>query len=111
MKRGEIWLVDLDPASGHEQQGIRPVMIISPEAFNAVTRTPVVLPITTHGRFARTAGFAVSLDACGTRTKGVARCDQPRAVDIESRRGRFLEAAPESVVTEVLAKVGTIFEL
>jgi mRNA-degrading endonuclease toxin of MazEF toxin-antitoxin module len=34
MKRGEIWLVSLDPASGHEQKGRRPVLIVSPEAFN-----------------------------------------------------------------------------
>ncbi|MCY4310284.1 MAG: type II toxin-antitoxin system PemK/MazF family toxin, partial [Rhodospirillaceae bacterium] len=27
MKRGEIWLVTLDPAAGHEQQGRRPVLI------------------------------------------------------------------------------------
>ncbi|EBL6422646.1 type II toxin-antitoxin system PemK/MazF family toxin, partial [Salmonella enterica subsp. enterica serovar Give] len=24
MERGEIWLVSLDPAAGHEQQGTRP---------------------------------------------------------------------------------------
>lgn len=111
MKRGEIWLVDFDPASGHEQQGKKPVMVISPKAFNDVTRTPVILPITTRSKFARTAGFAVPLDDCGTQTKGVVRCDQPRAVDIEFRQGRFLEAAPENVVDEVLAKVGTIFGL
>jgi len=48
MKRGEIWLVSLDPTSGHEQQG-QPVLIVSPEAFNQVTRLPVILPITSGG--------------------------------------------------------------
>jgi mRNA-degrading endonuclease toxin of MazEF toxin-antitoxin module len=33
MKRGEIWFVSLDPTSGHEQKGRRPVLIASPEAF------------------------------------------------------------------------------
>ena len=33
MKRGEVWLVGLDPAAGHEQKGHRPVLIVSPEAF------------------------------------------------------------------------------
>ena len=37
MKRGEIWLVSLDPTLGHEQKGRRPVLIVSPEAFNRVT--------------------------------------------------------------------------
>ncbi len=27
MKRGEIWLVGLDPTQGHEQKGRRPVLI------------------------------------------------------------------------------------
>jgi mRNA-degrading endonuclease toxin of MazEF toxin-antitoxin module len=51
MKRGEIWLVGLDPTQGHEQKGRRPVLIVSPEAFNRVTRVPVVVPITSGGSF------------------------------------------------------------
>ena len=62
MRRGEIWLVGLDPTQGHEQKGRRPVLIVSPEAFNRVTKVPVVLPITSGGNFARTAGFAVALE-------------------------------------------------
>lgn len=107
MERGDIFLVSLDPSSGHEQQGKRPVLVISPAAFNAVTGLPVVLPITTGGKFARTAGFAVSLDACGILTKGVVRCDQPRALDISARNGRFLERAPEYIVVDVLARIAT----
>jgi mRNA-degrading endonuclease toxin of MazEF toxin-antitoxin module len=61
MERGDIYLVSLDPTSGHEQQGRRPVLIVSPAAFNRLTKTPVVLPITSRGSFVRTAGFAVSL--------------------------------------------------
>ncbi|HHU2885689.1 TPA: type II toxin-antitoxin system PemK/MazF family toxin [Escherichia coli] len=63
MERGEIWLVSLDPTAGHEQQGTRPVLIVTPAAFNRVTRLPVVVPVTSGGNFARTAGFAVSLEA------------------------------------------------
>jgi mRNA interferase MazF len=32
--RGEIWLADLNPTSGHEQGGARPVLIISTNSFN-----------------------------------------------------------------------------
>lgn len=46
MDRGDVYLVSLDPTSGHEQQGTRPVLIVSPSAFNRLTKTPVVLPIT-----------------------------------------------------------------
>jgi len=110
MRRGEIWLVGLDPVEGHEQRGRRPVLIVSPEAFNRVTRVPVVVPITTGGRFARTAGFAVPLTGAGTKTTGVVRCDQPRALDLGARNGRRLERVPDAIVDEVLARLAPIFE-
>ena len=110
MKRGEIWLVGLDPTRGHEQRGRRPVLIVSPEAFNRVTKVPVVLPITSGGTFARTAGFAVTLEGAGTKTTGVIRCDQPRALDLRARGGKRLERAPDAIVDEALAKLTPIFE-
>ena len=108
MRRGDIYLVSLDPTAGHEQQGTRPVLVVSLDAFNKVTRVPVVLPITSGGNFARTAGFAVSLSGCGTRTTGVVRCDQPRALDLRARSGRCLEQVPATVMEDVLAKLATI---
>ena len=110
MKRGEIWLVGLDPAAGHEQKGRRPVLIVSPDAFNRVTKVPVVLPITCGGSFARTAGFAVPLTGAGTKTTGVIRCDQPRALDLGARNGKRLENIPEATMYEVLARLAPIFE-
>jgi len=110
MKRGEIWLVSFDPTEGHEQRGRRPVLIVSPEVFNRVTKVPVVLPITSGESFARTAGFAVSLAGAGTRTTGAVRCDQPRALDLGARHGRKLESVPGAIMSEVLARLVTIFE-
>jgi mRNA interferase ChpB len=110
MERGDIYLVSLDPTSGHEQQGMRPVLIVSPSAFNRLTKMPFVLPITSGGNFARTAGFAVPLMGAGTQTTGVIRCDQLRALDIGSRDGRKLERVPEPIMEEVLAKLAPIFE-
>ncbi|WP_375630238.1 MULTISPECIES: type II toxin-antitoxin system PemK/MazF family toxin [unclassified Bartonella] len=107
MKRGEIWFVSLDPTSGYEQRGARPVLIVSPEAFNRVTKTPVVLPITSGGNFARTAGFVVSLAGTGLHTTGVIRCDQPRAIDIAARNGKKMETVPSIIMNEVLAKLST----
>lgn len=110
MQRGEIWLVGLDPAAGHEQRADRPVVIVSPDAFNRLTKVPVVLPITGGGRFARTAGFAVPLAGAGTKTTGVVRCDQPRALDLGARNGRKLERVPDAIMEEVLAKLAPLVE-
>ena len=110
MKRGDIWLVGLDPTQGHEQKGRRPVLIVSPEAFNRVTKVPVVVPITSGGNFARTAGFAVTLEGAGTKTTGIVRCDQPRALDLGARGGKKVETLPSAIVDEVLARLAPIFE-
>jgi len=64
---------------------------------------------TANGRFARTAGFAVSLADAGTVTTGIVRCDQPRALDLVARHGRRLESIPEEIIQEVLARVAPIF--
>ena len=108
VRRGEIWLVSLDPTAGHEQRGTRPALIVSPGRFNELTRTPVVLPITTGGHFARQRGFTVSLDDAGTRTVGVIRCDQPRTLDLAARNGKRLESVPEEIMHEVLARLTAI---
>jgi mRNA-degrading endonuclease toxin of MazEF toxin-antitoxin module len=86
------------------------VLVISPGKFNRVTGVPVILPVTTGGNFARTAGFAVSLMGAGTKTTGVVRCDQPRALDLRARGAKRLESIPEHVVVEVLSRVSPLFE-
>jgi mRNA interferase ChpB len=108
MKRGDIYLVSLDSSSGHEQQGQRPVLVISPTEFNEVTKLPVILPITSGGDFARRIGFAVPI--AGVKTTGVVRCDQPRTLDLAARGGRKVGSLPPEILDEVLAKVATLFE-
>jgi mRNA-degrading endonuclease toxin of MazEF toxin-antitoxin module len=110
MKRGEIWIVSLNPSSGHVQKGRRPVLIVSPETFNRVTKVPIVLPITSGGNFARTAGFAVPLNESETKTAGIVRCDQPSALDLGARGGKKLESVSDEIMDEVLAKISPIFE-
>ena len=110
MDRGDIYLVSLDPTAGREQQGTRPVLIVSPSAFNRITNTPIVLPITGGGNHARTNGFAVTLMGDGISTTGVIRCDQPRAIDLSARHAKKLESVPEFIMDEILARLAVIFE-
>jgi mRNA interferase ChpB len=86
------------------------VLVVSPGKFNRLTGVPIVLPITTGGSFARTAGFAVSLMGAGTQTIGVVRCDQPRSLDLRARGAKKLETVPNHIVDEVLSKVSPLFE-
>lgn len=106
MNRGDIYLVSLDPTLGREQRGSRPVLIISPTAFNLATKLPIVLPITNGGNFARRLGFAVPI--VGIQTTGIIRCDQPRVLDIAERGARKVDQLPDLILAEVMARLATI---
>ena len=108
MKRGDIYLVSLDPTEGREQRGSRPVLVVSPTEFNEATKLPVICPITSSGDFARRIGFAVPVT--GIKTTGVVRCDQPRVLDLSARNARKVDTLPALIMEEVLAKLAPIFE-
>ena len=108
MKRGDIYLVSLDPTAGHEQSGSRPVLVVSPTEFNEATKLPVILPITSGGDFARRLGFDVPI--AGIKTTGIVRCDQPRVIDLAARNARKVDALPQDIMDEVVARVATLFE-
>ena len=101
-------MVSLDPTTGHEQNGSRPVLVVSPAEFNEATKLPVVLPITNDGDSARRLGFAVPVT--GIKTTGVVRCDQPRVLDLATRHARKVDSLPAPIMDEVLAKVATLFD-
>ena len=48
MKRGDIWWVNFDPASGSETKKIRPAVIISNDISNMVLSRVVVVPFTSN---------------------------------------------------------------
>ena len=108
MRRGDIYLVSLDPTEGREQRGSRPVLVVSPAEFNEATKLPVICPITSGGDFARRIGFAVAIT--GIKTSGVVRCDQPRVLDLGARNARKVDTLPAPLMEEVLAKLAPIFE-
>ena len=76
MKRGEIWLINLDPTIGSEIKKARPCVIASPIELNEHLRTVIVAPMTSKG-FA--APFRIPLTHAGK--KGLILLDQIRAVD------------------------------
>ena len=107
--RGDIVIVDLDPAQGREQKGARPVLILSSAVFNAMGLA-LVAPITQGGDFARHAGFAVPLSGSGTKTQGVALVNQTRGLDLEERAAKKVETVPDFVIDDALARLQAILE-
>ena len=108
MRRGDIFLVSLDPTAGHEQSGSRPVLVVSRSSFNHATKLPVVLPITNGGDFAKRLGFGVPIS--GASVTGIERCDQPRVIDLAARHAIKIGVMPTPIMEEVMARLVTIFE-
>lgn len=107
--RGEIWFANLNPTAGREQQGSRPVLVVSEKEFNRLGLC-IVCPVTQGGQQSRYAGFAVTLMGTGTETQGVVMCNQPRTIDLAARGGRFVEAVGNDFLEEVLARLQPIFD-
>ena len=103
MKRGDIWLVNLDPMVGSEIQKSRPCVVVSPEELNAHLRTVIVAPMTSKGFFAP---FRVPVTHAGS--KGLIVLDQLRTVDkvrLVKRQG----AVSSKTLISVLATLQELF--
>src|SRR5207248_522798 len=57
--RGDVVWADLNPARGHEQGGLRPVVVISEDVFNARSGTVIAMAITSQPQ---RAGFPLTLE-------------------------------------------------
>lgn len=108
--RGDIVVVNLEPTEGREIRGeARPALVLSTSVFNS-TGLVLVAPITQGGDFARHAGFAVTLSGAGTKTQGAALVNQSRMLDLEARGAKKVEAAPDFVVDDALARLQAILD-
>ena len=85
MKRGEVYWADLVPRSGSEQQGRRPVVVISHNAFNQTPgwRSIIVVPLTTSTTQAGRGPSAILLPrgVAGLRKESVVLCHQVTTLD------------------------------
>lgn len=63
IKRGDIWWADLNPTRGREQNGIRPIVVISCNALNRNSGTVICVPLTSSEP---KAGFPLTLEITST---------------------------------------------
>jgi mRNA interferase MazF len=91
MRRGEVWWAELAPRSGSEQQGRRPVIVVSHDAFNtaAAWRSVIVVPLSTAPGQRQRGPTAVTLKRGdgGLPAESVALCHQITTLD----RGKLVE--------------------
>lgn len=105
VRRGEVYLVSLNPTQGSEIQKSRPCVVVSPDELNAHLRTFIVAPMTTGGH---AYPFRV---ACRFRGRtGHVVLDQIRVVDRE-RLVRRLGRLSADTLTQALVVLQEMFSL
>ena len=104
IRRGEIWLANLDPAVGSEIRQSRPCVIISPPETNEHLRTVTVAPMTSGSR---PAPFRIPI---AFRDKsGLILLDQMRTL-AKQRLARRLGVVAASTLDATLATLREMFE-
>ncbi len=94
--RGEIRWADLNPVRGHEQAGLRPVLILSQDVFNERSGTVIAVALTSQPQ---RAGFPLTLEihAKGLPKKSWVKISQIRTLAVE-RIGKVMgRASPEEM--------------
>ena len=102
-RRGDVYLVQLNPTRGSEIRKTRPCLVVSPDELNAHLRTFIVAPLTTG---AHRYPFRVPCRFAGK--DGHVIMDQIRVVDQE-RLTKRLGAITEPTLRKVLAVLQQMF--
>jgi mRNA interferase MazF len=90
MKRGEIYMAQLDPVMGSEQGGVRPVLIIQNDRGNRYAPTVIAVPLTTSlGKPPLPTHVKLDAGAGGLKQASTVLCEQVRTLE-KTRLGRFI---------------------
>jgi len=104
--RGDIRWADLNPVRGHEQAGMRPVLILSHDVFNERSGTVVAMAMTSQEP---RAGFPLTWEsrAPGLTKRSWIKISQIRTLAAE-RIGRRLARAAPAELTKVVEGLNEI---
>ena len=104
--RGDMVWITLNPTAGHEQDGRRPAMVVSPRSYNHKTGLCVLCPATRQAK-----GYAFEVDianADGTST--VVLADHLRNVDWKARNIQFIRRLSHEELSEVVARIEALLD-
>lgn len=94
--RGEIRWADLNPTRGNEQAGLRPVLIVSADVFNARSGTVIAMAITSQPQ---RAGFPLTLELESSTLpkRSWVKISQVRTLSVERIGRKIADAEPEEL--------------
>ena len=94
--RGDIIWADLNPVKGREQEGLRPVLILSQDVFNERSRTVIAVALTSQFQHA---GFPLTLELTSPHLprRSWVKISQIRTLSVERLGKKIGRASPEEI--------------
>lgn len=103
-RRGDVYLVSLDPTRGREIRKTRPCVVLSPDELNSHLSTFIVAPMTTRGH-----AYPFRIACRFQKKDGFVVLDQLRTVD-RDRLVRRLGRLNAATVGKALSVLREMFE-
>lgn len=111
VRRGVLYLANLEPRAGTEARKTRPVLVIQTDLLNEVGHPSTwVLPCTTRLTGENQLRVVLPRGIAGNRQECEVMIDQSRAID-NRRLVRALQPLPETILREVVEKIRRLGEL
>lgn len=106
--RGDIRWAELNPTRGSEQAGLRPVLVLSHDIFNARSGTVIAVALTSQPQ---RAGFPLTLELVGPKLpkRSWVKISQIRTLATERIGKRLGRASPEELA-QVLEGLNEILD-
>ncbi len=95
--RGDIRWANLNPVRGHEQAGLRPVIVLSHDVFNERSGTVIAMALTSQSQ---RAGFPLTLELRTGKLlkRSWVKISQIRTLSVERIGKKIGSTAPEELV-------------
>jgi mRNA interferase MazF len=95
-ERGDLVWLNFTPQAGHEQQGLRPAIVISPSEYNRRVGLGLFCPITKHKK-----GYPFEVELRNAKIKGVVLSDHIKSLDWKIRSIEFIGKADSTTLASV----------
>jgi mRNA interferase MazF len=104
-EQGDLVWLNFNPGSGHEQQGRRPAIVISPKDYNEKTGLGLFCPITSKIK-----NYPFELIMGNRKISGVVLADQIKSLDWKIREIEFITKEKPEKINEIIDKISVLFE-
>lgn len=105
MRRGELYLADLNQQVGSEQSGLRPVVIVQNEHGNNHSPTTIICPITSKDKTEIATHVTITPEDCDIIRESIILCEQVRVVDKTRLKRKLGQINNKKIIEEVNKKL------